>query len=240
MPFEQSTQLLTQTPRFLQHLWSQVALSVCLKRKWPGQYIFFPNGSAGGPDGSRPQHLKDRLDHQQGLRALTSFINLILAGQTPEPVRPLFFGANLVALEKKGGGVRPITVGCTLRRLAAKAAAVHVKGPMHSFLATHQLGYGTPQGQRLQCMPFACSLTIYVPPDHVLLKLDFSNAFNCVRRDQMLICVRELVPELLPFVHSAYSATSTLFGGKPFYSHLKECNKGIPLTHCCSALLSIR
>ena len=128
MPFEQSTQLLTQTPRFLQHLWSQVALSVCLKRKWPGQYIFFPNGSAGGPDGSRPQHLKDLIGSSAGvggsllLRALTSCINLILAGQTPEPVRPLFFGVNLVALEKKEGGVRPIAVGCTLHRLAAKHA----------------------------------------------------------------------------------------------------------------------
>ena len=40
----------------------------------------------------------------------------------PAQVRPLFFGASLVALEKKTGGVRPIAVGCSLRRLVAKIA----------------------------------------------------------------------------------------------------------------------
>ena len=33
------------------------------------------------------------------------------------------FGASLIALEKKGGGIRPIAVGCTLRRLVAKVAS---------------------------------------------------------------------------------------------------------------------
>ena len=65
----------------------------------------FPNGSAGGPDGLRPQHLKDMTGPSSGsggsllLSALTSFPNLIIAGKTPETVRPLFFGANLIALE---------------------------------------------------------------------------------------------------------------------------------------------
>ena len=125
----------------------------------------FPNGSAGGPDGLRPQHLRNLTGPSAGvggpllLRALTRFTNLILAGKTPETVRPLFFGANLVALEKKGGGVRPIAVGCTLRRLAAKAAAARVKSPMRSLLAPRQLGYGTPREQRSQCMLLAPTLT---------------------------------------------------------------------------------
>ena len=34
--------------------------------------------------------------------------------------RPFFFGATLTTLNKKDGGVRPIAVGCSLRRLAAK------------------------------------------------------------------------------------------------------------------------
>ena len=194
----------------------------------------FPNGSAGGPDGLRPQHLKDMIGPSAGvggsllLRALTSFINLTLAGQTPEPVRPLFFGANLVALEKKGGGVRPIAVGCTLRRLAAKAAAVHVKDPMHSLLAPRQLGYGTPQGAEAAVHAARIYLD-NLPPDHVLLKLDFSNAFNCVRRDQMLIRVRELAPELLPFVHSAYSAPSTLLWGETPLQSSEGVQQGDPL-----------
>ena len=194
----------------------------------------FPNGSAGGPDGLRPQHLRDLTGLSAGvggpllLRALTRFTNLILAGKTPETVRPLFFGANLVALEKKGGGVRPIAVGCTLRRLAAKAAAARVKSPMRSLLAPRQLGYGTPRGAEV-AVHAARTYLDNLPLDHVLLKLDFSNAFNSVRRDKMLIQVSELAPELLPFVHSAYSAPSTLLWGETPLQSSEGVQQGDPL-----------
>ena len=77
-----------------------------------------------------------------------------------------------------------------------------------------------------------CLVRIYLdnlPPDHVLLKLDFSNAFNCVRRDQMLIRVRELAPELLPFMHSAYSAPSTLLWGETPLQSSEGVQQGDPL-----------
>ena len=96
----------------------------------------FPNGSAGGPDGLRPQHLKDMINPsanggRQGLlSSLTLFIKLFLEGDVPVSTRPYFFGANLVALEKKDGGVRPIVVGCTLRRLVAKVAGREVMKEM--------------------------------------------------------------------------------------------------------------
>ena len=56
----------------------------------------FPNGSAGGPDGLRPQHLKDMIDSsadggcQVLLPALTSFVELVLAGRTPSSITPYF------------------------------------------------------------------------------------------------------------------------------------------------------
>ena len=58
----------------------------------------FPCGSAGGPDGLRPQHLKEMIGHATGscvphlLRALTSFVNLVLDGSTIPSVFPFFFG----------------------------------------------------------------------------------------------------------------------------------------------------
>ena len=48
----------------------------------------------------------------------------------------------MIALNKKGGGVRPIAVSCTLRRLAAKCAVFCVKEALASLLAPHQLGFG--------------------------------------------------------------------------------------------------
>ena len=56
----------------------------------------FPAGSAGGPDGLRPQHLKDLIGPSANeggaipLRALTSLVTLILKGKTPSQLRPYF------------------------------------------------------------------------------------------------------------------------------------------------------
>ena len=58
---------------------------------------------------------------------------------------PLLFGASLTALNKDGG-VRPIAVGCTLRRLVGKIASTAVIDRMGTFLSPLQLGYGTPLG----------------------------------------------------------------------------------------------
>ena len=88
----------------------------------------FPVGSAGGLDGLKPQHLKDMIgsftgdEGQKLIASLTNFANMCLAGCVPSQVRPTFFGASLCALIKKGGGIRPIAVGSTFRRLVAKAA----------------------------------------------------------------------------------------------------------------------
>ena len=70
----------------------------------------FPCGSAGGPDGLRPQHLKDMTGNSADgggpvlLRSLTSFINLILRGEAAPFVRPSLFGATLIAIARKVAG----------------------------------------------------------------------------------------------------------------------------------------
>ena len=99
----------------------------------------FLHGSAGGPDGLRPQHLKDLLDGVQGnvgsesvdggtsgggprpianplLEAITDLVNLLLSGEVPQFVRASLFGGYITALAKKAGGVRPIAVVYTWRR----------------------------------------------------------------------------------------------------------------------------
>ena len=79
----------------------------------------------------------------QGLiSALSRFITVVLQGKVPMSIRPFFFGASLTALTKKEGGIRPIAVGCTLRRLAAKVAGFRVRDKMAALLAPRQLGYG--------------------------------------------------------------------------------------------------
>ena len=142
-------------------------------------------------DGLRAQHLKDMVsasgwkDGEDLLQALTSFVNLTLKGKTPPSVCPTFFGASLIALNKKGGGIRPIVVGHSLRRLAAKCAGNQVIQSMSTYLAPLQLGYGTPHG--VECTTHAARLFLHsMHVDHILLKLDFTNTFNSLRRDKML------------------------------------------------------
>ena len=71
----------------------------------------FPNGSGGGLDGFKPQHLKDLIggmsrEHETRLlQSLTLFVNLVLEGGVPVEITPIFFGASLCALRKKDGGV---------------------------------------------------------------------------------------------------------------------------------------
>ena len=163
----------------------------------------FPSGSAGGPDGLRPQHLFDLTSASAGqdgealLGALTSFTNLVLAGDTPIPARKIFWGASLIALNKKDGGVRPIAVGCTLRRLIAKTASLRVLERMGSMLAPLQLGYGTLLGSEAT-VHAARQFVDCLSQDQVFLKLDFKNAFNSVRRDKVLQSARQLIPEVFP------------------------------------------
>ena len=63
----------------------------------------FPNGSAGGVDGLRSQHLKEMLSPSCGFRStlllseLTRFSNICLEGRIPVIVRPVFAGASLCA-----------------------------------------------------------------------------------------------------------------------------------------------
>jgi hypothetical protein len=89
----------------------------------------FPAGSSGGPDGLRPQHLVDLLTCREGgqelLGVITQFVNCLLDGKCHPDVIPILFGGNLIALEKKTGGIRPIAIGYVWRRLAAKCANTH-------------------------------------------------------------------------------------------------------------------
>ena len=195
----------------------------------------FPNGSAGGVDGLRPQHLKDMIGSSSSdgaaqalLSALTSFIKLVLQGETPLFVHPIFFGATLTALRKKGGGIRPIAVGCTLCRLAAKVAGGKVMEDMGNLLAPCQLGYGVKRG--VEAAVHSARLYLKnLQPGHLLLKLDFRNAFNSIHRDKMLEVVRNLVPDLLALVHSTYSSPSSLFGGDKTLLSSEGVQQGDPL-----------
>jgi hypothetical protein len=194
----------------------------------------FPAGSSGGFDGLRPQHLKDltsasaRTAGQHLLTTLVSFANICLAGRVPLEVRPVFFGASLCALNKKGGGVRPIAVGCTLRRLIAKAACYNVKNKALNKLTLHQLGFGTPLGGEATVHAARCYVE-HLSIGKAILKLDFSNAFNSISRNVLLSYVKEEFPEIFAFVNSCYGSESNLYFADQIITSAEGVQQGDPL-----------
>ena len=85
------------------------------------------------PDKIVSQIFKDLVSKSNGsaglnfLKSLTKMINLIGDGKIPISLRPFFFGAKLIALIKIDGGLRPIVIGNTLRRISHVNACARSK-----------------------------------------------------------------------------------------------------------------
>ena len=122
------------------------------------------------------------------LPALGHFVELVLEGRTPLLWRTFFFGTNLTALQKKSGGIGPIAIGCTLRCLAAKVMGGELREEMRELLAPWQLGYRVRK--EAEVAVHAARLYLHnLDSTKALLKLDFSNALNSIRRDKMFMVV---------------------------------------------------
>ena len=68
-----------------------------------------------------------------------------------------------------------------------------------------------------------------IPDNHVIAKLDFSNAISSLHRDAMLNAISTHVPEIYAFCHLPYSTSSILkFGNHTIYSQ-EDCQQDDPL-----------
>ena len=129
---------------------------------------------------------------------------------------------------KKDGGIRPIAVGCILRRLATKCLCTSVFHEMGSPLFPHQLGFRTALGAEAAVHAARVFLS-NLEDGHLIIKLDFRNAFNSIRRDKMLHSVLMKAPDLLPFAYCSYQYPSLLFFGDFTISSEEGVQQGDPL-----------
>ena len=145
-----------------------------------------------------------------------------LGGLTTESARPTFFGATLIPLKKKDGGIRPIAVDQILCHLVAKCISRRVAVTIGADLVPLQLGCGEPLG----CQAEAYAMRQYLhhmPQDHFILKLYFRNTFSSLRRDKRLEYVQQCIPDLSSFIFFAYASPSHLFCG----DHIIEYAEGV-------------
>jgi hypothetical protein len=73
-----------------------------------------------------------------------------------------------------------------------------------SSLCPRQLGVGTTGGCEAAIHPARRYLES-MPEDHVMVKLDFSNAFNCLHRRVRFSAVQQYLPDIYSLCYSAYS-----------------------------------
>ena len=128
-------------------------------------------------------------------------MNVFLEGKVPFELRPYFFGAKLIALKKPDGGLRPIAVGNTLRRLSAKCAEYHVFESRQARYGSRQVDVCTIRGAEWASHVFRCLIESPQHKENVILKIDFENALNSINRQFMLEKTFE--------IHSEVSSTHT-------------------------------
>ena len=134
---------------------------------------------------------------------------MLLKSQCATEVIPFLFGANLTALTKKSGGIRPIAVDYYWRRLSAKWANSFATNKLATYFSPIQMGVGVPGG--CEAAVHACRrFVLNMPDDFFVVKLDFSNAFNCLHRDSMLESIKQSVPGIYSFCLLSYSNDSVL------------------------------
>ena len=108
----------------------------------------FPVASGAGPSKPSPDHLREALRGitpmklEYLIKAITDTVNLLAAGKVIHNIAQYFCGANLYPLKKKDGGIRPILVGETLRRLVSKCLNSSVKKEAEMLFSPTQLAVG--------------------------------------------------------------------------------------------------
>ena len=204
----------------------------------------FKKGTAPGPDGMRPEHLKEALAAVAQNRSsrfqsvLAALVNLLASGGVPEEVAPYLGGANMFAAKKKDGGYRPIAVGNTIRRLVSKCIAYAVAARAAAFLRPYQFGVGVRGG----CEGIIHATRILQGDEEVpdgskwLVQVDLQNAFNLVDRSKMFEEVRRHMPDISHWVESIYSVEAVLNLGDSTISSTTGVHQGDPLASLLFAL----
>jgi len=157
----------------------------------------FPPGSSGGPSGLRASHLvcPDSSIHNRLVGALAKFASLFASGRLPPHCRVLC-QARLIALPKKPSGVRPIAVGETLRRIAAKCLVARFQPEAVENLTPLQLGVGVPGAAEVVVHHYShWRREVPADSDNAMLLIDFANAFNTLDRGSMIDAIKSRAPQ---------------------------------------------
>ena len=186
------------------------------KLAWNAVTSFSP-GSAPGPSGLRPGHLKECLGTAGRGSSLQCALGELAQtgiehGFAPA-ARDVLCAATLIPLRKKDDGVRPIAVGETLRRVVGKCLLNTdcLKAQLLS-LQPRQCGVGVRGATELVGMGLQRFVEARKDADDwVVLTLDMSNAFNTIHREAILRSCAKRMPAAYNWLRFCYQGHSPLF-----------------------------
>lgn len=147
---------------------------------------------------------------EEAIQALFAFCSQIVRDPTfiPDPIKPYFFGARLIPLAKKEGGVRPIAIGTIFHKLISSSIMAHIKHELPGTFAPVQFGVGFAGGAENVVHGVRNALT--ADSERILVSLDLTNAFNSVSRIAFLEEIRTKFPSLLCWTWQSYGKPATL------------------------------
>ncbi|KAJ9455403.1 hypothetical protein DIPPA_35796 [Diplonema papillatum] len=195
-----------------------------------------PKGTAAGPSGLSAQHLLDLWDVSGSFKeAVADAVWALSSGRVAAAARPYLFGARLVPLVKKSGGIRPIACGEILRRVAGKVLASDraIKDlGANVLLRSGQVGVSVKAGADAGVHAIRRVAALYRDrdvTDRGILQIDFANAFNMLRREAIIRSVNRHAPQLLGYALAAYEKHSALVVGDREISSECGVQQGDPL-----------
>ena len=197
--------------------------------------LHFPRASAPGPSGLRPSHLQDALKRPGHggtlISALALFTEMWAKGTLPGTHSPWLCGANLTPLRKPDEGVRPVAVGETLRRVVGKALlSTSVAKEQVARVQPLQVGVGLRNATEAVAMGIQSLVDSRQSTGQwVLLKMDLSNAFNCIDRETVLHETQSRCPALFNYVRYCYHLNAPLFCGGNVLASRTGVHQGCPL-----------
>ena len=162
--------------------------------------------SAGGPSGLRISHLRDAIltDPDIAKRLADLFERLSSGTNQCDELGAVLGDCRLIALSKPDGGLRPIAIGETLRRLIGKIIIGKVASDARQDLEPIQVGVGTPNGG--VAVYHSANAFLELNPEGVLINIDLKNAFNTMSRVAMFEGLRQSpkLSNLIPLLRLFY------------------------------------
>ncbi|GJW52225.1 putative reverse transcriptase domain-containing protein [Tanacetum coccineum] len=191
--------------------------------------VLSSSGTSCGRAGLRAQHILDALCGEGSttatdlLKAITSVINLWLAGRCPPILAEFVASAPLTPLLKPDNGIQPIAVGTIWRQLVSKVDMKGVGKEMSKYLSDFQFGVRVSGSVEAVLHSVNRLLSEYHNDGSLaMLTVDFSNVLNLVDRSALLHEIRDNCKLLL---HAWYLDDGTVIGDSKVVSMVLDIIK---------------